>query len=394
MAIIHGANALPPTNHSEHWHNLAKWLAKPDWLEEVEGIRERSSPTDSQVTRVYKCPWSQRFTAYEWLLGYSYSEKIPPPDPPPGGPVDPNPPAKYRLRRVIPAQDPERPWLWCSEVELHQTHGAWVPSPTSVVRDAAGNPVVVPVGLGLVPIYTGASHYVDNNRQGVAGVAQAVAGFGPAPGRPPRYDFGDGVAFLRATYRPRKHSVLSDEGHLALNVAAGQPENFELTRWVERQVDYSIEGIPIARWGQNLQYAEGDFRGRPIPEAGIKQNPTSTLHYTWHEVPDPPYAAYFACVGRVNTRAFDGHGGAPAYPEGTLLCMPWKLERKEGLTGRVVWTITYRFQHRAQGWNKFPAANGNFYLATFGGQAAGEKVYADAEFHSLFMPVAPIRYVS
>jgi hypothetical protein len=283
--------------------------------------------------------------------------------------------------------------MFASECELVEGRGAWVEDPAAYVRGADGNPLF---DNNNAPRRTGAIAYVDNNRMGVAGTNPPVAGFGDL-GDPvdPSYTYDDGVAILRVTFRPRNYSILSDESRGNANDAAARPFNSELVRWVERAQDYGLEGIPMSKWGANLKFAEGPAGvvSANVQEAGVKQNPITTLHYIWHEVPDPPHDAYLATVGRVNNAPFDGCNGAPLYAEETLICQPWKLDRKCGPSGRVTWVIHYRLQHRPQGWNKFPAANGNFYFATFGGFAGGEKVYKSADFGKLFIPGAPIRYV-
>jgi hypothetical protein len=120
------------------------------------------------------------------------------------------------------------------------------------------------------------------------------------------------------------------------------------------------------------------------------------LRYTWHDVPDRPLATYSYVLGKVNADPFDGFGGAPTYPAGTLLCQPWETVRKVSATGRVTWDITFNFMLRPQGWNKFLTAYGDFYGATFttnaSGDANGDKVYPTADFNLLFKVPVPVRY--
>ncbi len=377
-------------NDSEYQLDQAKQRARPVWLEETDGYRDRATATDDQVTRHYRCPWSRRIEARQWLLGYSGSILVP--DPGPVGGVGPPVGDTGKLGREIPAQDPERPWLFCSEAEVMRGEGAWVESPDVLVLGEDGEELIDP-DTRVRPWRAPAIAYVANDQGGDVGHKQLIE----LPGRviveqttPPSERFSDGRALIRATYRPRDYTILSDED-------LDRTGRDELRRHVTRQIDYGLEAIPLARLAQNgtvLKFAEGKYKDNVIPEAGVQQAPIATLHYTWQEVPDPPHAAFTACLGRVNADPFDGFGGAPVYPAETLLCMPWKLDRKCGPTGRVSWQIHYRLSYRPQKWNRFPAADGNFYLATWGGLVTGDRAYKTADFGALFRAPPPLRYRS
>lgn len=405
LPIIIDSGGSARRNDSEYILDALKLLTRPEWLEEDDGYRDRASDSDDQVTRQFIVPWSRRLEAREYLLGYSTSELLP---------IDPDdlaeamsyfdqaiaddigfvPVPSARLKRVIPMQDPERPWLFCSEVELYKGEGAWVQSPDAVARDGNGDVIVDP--FTGEPIIAPAIHYVDNSEGGFAGERQLLDNINivPVPGEPdyidapPSRKYRDGRARLRATFRARDYTILSDP-----DMAGGN----ELRRYISRDEDFGLEALPLARLaaaGNRLMYSEGPFAGADIHEAGVKQYPLATLTYTWHNVPDPPRTAYYACLGKVNKNPFDGFGGAPVYPAETLQCLPWKLKRKTGPTGRVQWQIQYRFSFRPQKWNRFPAGDGQHYKATFGGGAAGDTIYQKADFDQLFKAPPPERYIT
>jgi hypothetical protein len=383
-------------NDSEYRLDPAKVQAWPPWLDEVEGYRDRHSPTDSQTTRFYRCPWSRRKQAREYLLGYSTVVSSNPA-------LAPNPAlVTFALSRVLPAQDPEEPWLFCDDVETMRGEGAVIQNPLIRCFDKNGAPVGVADVNGnplvpFVPLIPPCASYVDNSQGGAA----FDAGVGPIVAEP-NHRFSDGRALLRATFRPRNYSMLTDAAVALL----GAPT--ELHRYVERDEEAGMEALPLAKlvgadpalilkFAGPPDPATNPYGGSQIPEAGVKQLPLATLNYVWHDVPDPPRSivtGFRACLGKVNSKNFDGFGGAPVYPPETLLCLPWRLQRKCGPTGRIVWRVGYRLAFRPQTWNRFPAGDGNFYLATFGGDVNGDRVYSEADFDQLFGAPQPVSYLS
>jgi len=378
-------------NDSPYALDLAKLNARPQGVEEMDGFRRQASQTDSQTVRVFKVPSGLLSAFEEWALGYTTTELRPNVDPDRLAAVQafwqqfpvsqqPPPPDLYRLRRVIPAQDNQRPWLFASSCDLVQGLGAWIDDPLNTVLDSNGNQVV---GPDLQPLVAPALRYVNNNRAG----SMSLPTLAPvAVSNPPTEEYDDGFVLVRVTYRPRRFAVITDDSIDAKGAG-------ELGRYVERHVDPQLEALPLARVAaNNLQFAEGPVAGQVIPEAGTVLLPGAQLVYTWHEVPDLPVSTYALAKGRVNSDGFDGFDGAPLYPAETLLCLPWKTERLEGVTGRVTWRIQYRFAFRPQRWNRFPAANGSYYLATFGGAIDGARVYGSFPFRSLFQAPAPRSY--
>jgi hypothetical protein len=121
--------------------------------------------------------------------------------------------------------------------------------------------------------------------------------------------------------------------------------------------------------------------------------------------PDVPIDAIKECGGKVNRAVFDPAvtladgtligSESEGYPAGTLLMMtPGQRDRvPRTMRGKVGWELTYRFLYRPQGWNFFPARDGNFYFATFA--ASGKAFYDSADFGNLFtQPFPPVNYQS
>ena len=410
---ITDAEAIDPVNHSEYTLDLAKMRQQPKGVEEFDGIRERRSAQDGTVSCMFLVPWSVRRAFREWALGYSYSEISP------GINAariaqyaaytfaisgDNESAVQYRnvvlLHRVIPAQDPEEPSLFCSDCELIEGRGAVVRDPTNFVLDDEGKIETDARGpyreggieAGVDGFLTAdAIAYVDNGLAGGISLTERVNN--SLVPTPPSGEYRDGRAIYRLTYRPRNYSVINDN-----NV----PEGNELARYVIREEEFGLEAIPLQRLANNaianLKFVDAapvpaNLRNQMIPEAGAKQLPTAVLNYTWVDVPDRPFASYTRTLGKVNIADFDGFNGAPKFPAGTLLCQPWRTRRTLSVTGKVTWQIQYRFSVRPQGWNNFLAYDGNFYKATFGGAANGPTVYQQIDFAGLFCVPPPVKYL-
>lgn len=448
--VINGLAPDVARHDTEYTFLLDKFLARPGGVEEIDGYRERGHATDYQVVRTYKVPWSAYRSFRQWALGFSYSEAAPgapvlvvttfagEQDTLPVGDGDDStyePPDVIRLHRVVPAQDPQDWFLFCSAFELVKGEGAWVADPRSVVLDP----------LTLLPlldedgneVLTGAIAYVDNAYSATA-LRASVYDIGDLPGdelhdppragdqiipgpmvdpelakgAPPGGDvsgrpggpmladgtpieptYNDGFAICRLTYTPRDYAILTD--------AQMAGRNYELRRYVSRSEEPALYGLPLARLVQGgalqLRFAEGPFAGQVVPEAGVKQFATATLVYTWHEVPDLPRRVMWDTLGHINATPFDGFAGYPLWPAGTLLCLPWRVRRGTGASGRVCWTVQFRFMYRPDGWNKLPASDGKLYLATFTNNAAGDPngdpIYPKSELANLFTIVPPERYL-
>ena len=118
---------------------------------------------------------------------------------------------------------------------------------------------------------------------------------------------------------------------------------------------------------------------------------------------DPPLAAIYRCMGKVNQEPFDGARGSQIrWPAETLLMMTPQIQRSpRSLVGRVLWDIEYVFMVRdvrnrntpdvPRGWNHYPAADGRFYPVEIT-NTGGEKIYKTADFNQLFVPPLPVEY--
>lgn len=428
MPTIIDRHGGAPDNESGYAFSLAKWNERPNDVEEVDGYREKFRATEHQQIRLFKVPWSARRQFRKWALGYSTTSVrvSPTPDgqaqdqvlllqartwfgqapPPPGASLPVVTP--WSLNRVIPAQDPECPWLFCTDCDMVETKGAWIDDPDNVLSDANGQPILDGDGK-LQPIP--ATAYVDNGEGGTFGrelVQLDVPLLGPLDlgGGAPSQRFRDGFAYYRCTFTHRPYEVRTDTELASPDVGGG-----EINRYVQREEKFQIEALPLARLtafgNAPLKFVPtgtvdaltgaavpAGVGGVQVPEAGIQQIPSAALTYTWHEVPDLPRSNYAACAGKINASPFDGYGGAPTYPAETLLCMPWQTFRMANVLGRVVHRIVYSLYFRPGGWNRYYVAlGGGPYKATFGGAVGGPTVYQTADFSLLFKVPPPVRYV-
>lgn len=328
-------------------YNLAKHRAMPFGVSEVEGYKETfTADGEQQAIRVFDVNWYTRKAFVDWVLGYTESL----PDS-----------SIYRLSRTIPAQHPEYPWMYASSIELVSGIGKHRENPHIVVRDGNNN-IVTDVWLGQVNDRIPVSMIAYDDSEGLAGLA--------------RYS---------VVYRPRDYTILTDDDMTASGWAGN-----ELSRYVSRTVTYAITTLPIP--ANTLQFTEGPYNTRRIPEAGVRLFPTKELTYTWHQVPDVPDGAISDAQGLVNDGNFDGLGGAPTYPAETLLFQPPAVVRGRMVNGRVSWTIAYKFLYRPTGWNKFPAPDGNDYrVGKIDALVRGP--YLVADFNLLFRPPTPKVYL-
>ena len=139
---ITGAAGASRRNDSGYRIIEDKVAELPEGWEETDGYREIGTGQDIQVTRCFVGPWSSRISFLEWALGYSYTSRrvygaddpieapelgsgvvyVYGPDRPADGMDLPTPLQTGRiavtLRRIVPAQDLDRPWLFCNRCEL------------------------------------------------------------------------------------------------------------------------------------------------------------------------------------------------------------------------------------------------------------------------------------
>lgn len=356
----------PFRNQSGIGHDIAKIQSipqPPPWTE-VDGYKEHYRDGKLAVSRNYSVPWGKRPLFFEYMLGYSYSAQSVVIG---GGGGGPPPAPSFFLSRIVPAQDPERPWLYCRDVELVQPQGKWVDNTNVFAVDANGQ-VIVQDGNGnpIKPIHLPCVAYQD-----ASGIS-------------------DGLAVYTATFMDVDYEIRNDQ-----NPPLNPNVPVELGRWVSRKYTYASQNIPLANL--KVVFAAGPHAGQTIPEAGPGLILTGQdCVFEWHEVPDTPEAAFDLCVGSVNLQAFDGLNGYPQFPAGTLLCMAPAKQRFRSKVGRVYWEIKYHMLYKntgtfanPRGWNYFPDIDGNFYLATY---ANGTPIFPSADFNTLFEAPAPATY--
>lgn len=359
----------------------------PEGVFETDPYQERISTTEAMVARHYWCPWSLRVSFTQWVLGYSYSLAA--------GPA----PGVGTLRRVPPAQDPERPWLYAQEAEIVERAGAWVLNPNNPVLGPDGNQV----GNTVAPCLA----YVDNS-EGAAG-AVAVEPF-PNPGAIDHnligeQNYRDGWVKYKVTFRPRDYTILSDE----LFQITGKSE---VARWVSYREKWGLEALPMARVAaagpQQLKFAQipvdvlpasidppAAILGSIVPEPGVRLYPIAHITLVWHEVPDRNLTTYLAALGTVNKLPFSAGRGTPTFRPYTLLLKPWETREVIGETGRICWDITFTMAYRAATWVAYPAGDGGTYYATFGGRSTDPTVYEATDWSNLFtVPSPPVNYLA
>src|SRR5262245_3132310 len=289
---------------------------------------------DQEIVQEWRVPHSLRAQWLAWCLGYSSSAFA-------GTPPDPLLPGL--LERVLPDQDPEFPWFYATRARLNSPDRSGAPVSRDLpAKDKNGDPIMddgTPPAQIIIPALT----YAD--KQGD--------------------DFYDGWLSYYVTYKPLPYDLRTD----TQIVGYGS----ELGRFVDRQFDWTIRNIPIP--ANRLKFAEGPSSGQAIPANAAHLLPGCQLVYAWKQVPDLPVDAIRDGVGTVNSADFDTQwppfASIGAWPAETLLCQPPKIRRYRSLTGRITWEIVYRFDYNPNTWNKLPANNGQFYLATRDGTLTG-----------------------
>lgn len=338
IEIIEDQVTWRPVDNSGIVFDPTKLLNKPESLWECDGYREHLSDDEGWVVeRSYECNWSDVANAMQWLRGYSRASLT-------------------GIARVTPAQDPYRPWLYCMRCELIEPQGVPLQDPD----------------MPLAPATVWAE---------MAGMQHGLMGGGK---------FNDGKAKLRATFRGVPYVMRSDaQQSLSLQT--------EIARYVERVPRYAIQGIPLANVGTGKN-GQLFFVGTKtlVPEAGVLLMPTASWIYRWHDVPFYPTKAIGACMGQVNSDSFDGVSGWPLFPPGTLLCQAPEIHMQRNAAGQAAFNIDWILDFRPQGWNFFPAADGQFKPATFGGGPpaldGSNLVFKPAKFSQLFQAGAPFFY--
>lgn len=389
-------------------HNLAKFAQKPADFFEADGYEERDGEQGEEVIRTFVGPWSQRLAFKAWALGYSYRQ------------IKNTGLAQAIIRRVIPAQDPQRPHLFaCAAQILTQSSGAWVIDPNNQPLAANGTPVAGQIDC---------TAFIDNVEQGSIGSvtvppADAPPGFAPVITNPSG-KFSDGSCRIRVTYRPRADDILDDttvdtipyvNGTSTIGGPVTGPG--EMARYVERRYLPSIEALPLSRVNSTngLQfipgpgvaggptYAPAPYAGNAIFEAGVIQIMSLQVEWRIRDMPDAPLQRLMSMMGKVNRYGFDGpYYNLPGYigfdPGILLFQQPSWTGKYRSRTGNVVWReVVVRGVARAVngGWNAGPASDGNFYpigwaVPLGGGSTAYNPVYQSVDAWPAIWAPSPI----
>jgi hypothetical protein len=375
------------TNLSGIGHDIDKLAAEIlEPFVEVDGYREHytADGSDIHAVRYFDVPWSQRDSFVSTCLGYSQWRT--------------DAQGRNGISRKIPFQHPERPYLYASRVELLSISGAYVNS-TELFAQAPG----VAMGGGepnTVPVVVTPDIQKQLLKDGVEGVVLGLPLTLYMAAYLDKSRLRDGLARFAVTYTPRNYEVRSD-AELDTKFASN-----ELARNVSRQPGFA---------GQNLPFPNGSIGfakdpGTPTPAIGGQSIPTSGLFkvmgithlaYTHHDVPDIPWAAIQAALGSINSVAFDGLAGYPAFPAKTLLCNAPTIRRRRNAVGRYTHDITHNFSFRNVPWTHFPAIDGNFYRVTlteiiapfglnFGLMGPGNRdIWPLTDFNALFAAAGP-----
>jgi hypothetical protein len=359
---------LPIVNSSGIAHNLAKIAAIPPGWHETDGYKEHFLRDETVAVRYFRGPWHEREAFFAWAIGFADIVQVNVLQPPggPGGLVN-NQIGAY-LSRIPPAQHPEYPWMYATNVELIRGEGAYRDDARAIVQLGNGLPAPNPAAGGE-PLTQPMIEYFDSGTNS-----------------------GNLSSLVAVTYRNLDYEVRADAELAALPTAQG-----ELERNVIREPDGSASFLPLPTG--TIAFVKQDPNGNPKPPAEVVAGAIipdvasnivlfqEELAYTWVDVPDVDWLGISLCVGKVNDATFDGAKGWPSYKPGTLLCMGPKRRRHRTALGRVVWDITYRFLFKKDGWNYLPASNGTFWQVAF--VKDGSPPYRTADFNSLFR--APTR---
>lgn len=351
--------------------DVTKLTQMPTSAQECGPVLIEDNENGRETVRHYEVAWSQAADFAQWAYGYSFVLQSPILDQngSPTGSFD------NFLNRVLPAQDVTFPYLYCDDCRLEQCKGVILPDPGALMVNAQGKPIdyqgnIVPAGgvdQGLWP--------------GVIYAEKTTVG---------TVDFQDGNAHFRVRFRSRPYPLRNDDD--AEKHALG-----ERSRFVQVQREYGVQGLALGKLAladrnRQLMFAQGPFSNPPsvIPEPGTLLMPTSILRVTWHDVPFEPSPGIDACVGKVNSNPFTIAPAWGVFQPGTLLCeAPTVRGPIRNGCGAVSYRAEFRLAVRQNGWNAFPAPDGNFYLGTFGGNPNGPTVFGKADFAQLFAAQPP-----
>jgi hypothetical protein len=326
----------------------------PNW-NEIDGYSEEGNRNEQRVVRVFLGPWTDRWNFISYMMGSSTSI------PAATGSV-------ATLSRDIPHQHPEYPWLYAVGYGPIKGEGEWnLTNPFVFMQNPDGTVLMNAQGEEVInPII-----YYHDKSLGAATQFQPSAQVNQA---------GDDSlsCVVPITYGQLEYEVYADDEIKAYNLT-------ELNRWVSREEVDSYEQLPLPTGTLVFVLGTGaPHAGKAIDvNAAVLKLPRTEVVYTWHDVPDIPYAAFKACRNCVNLNPFDPQitingknvGGyqVTGYEAQSLLMQAPRRRRHRNSLGRVVWDIEYHFLYNPLGWNVFPDSDGNFYQAVFA-NAQGQPV--------------------
>lgn len=298
------------------------------YTEDPTGYREQWSEGGAEVTRTLRCAWSDRYKFVLDLLGYTN--------------VDPD--ENGKMIRQIPEQHPFYTWMYAVSANLRGYLGV------------AGQD-----SFGVMQV----------DAKSADGSTAVDGSFS-----------GTGYAVYDVTYRMPEYQIKKDTERTT-----------ELDRFVIRDYKYSIENLRLP--GQGFAWGALADTGSPagtaipssiatkaIPQPTTKPFPTSTLIYTWLQVPQIYPSKLSAALGKVNSTAFDTSSGN--FSAETLLFNSVEIRRVRHANSTYYWQLAYQFIYRATGWNKLYSRVGeDFYKVTKASGAGG--IYDTYEFANLFV---------
>lgn len=389
---------LVPIHDSNIKLNAKKVDQFPTWaVEYAGGYRESWSEDGSanQTERTFVIPWTKRAEFRDYMIGYAWVEKSVLHNMVRIG-------ADGFVKRVIPAQDPEYPYLYASKCELIEGAGKAVRGRFFTKREVDGTPPAPDVGFhaqfGGVPpkLLPEARRDEPDEKNSLRDKITYVGDEENRPANEPKV--GEGKAVMRVVYTPRTYRIFDDDEVRLMMEQQGIHTSLwryshEMVRWVTRTRTFSYQMLPLAALQASaknkLTFTEGPYVGAVVPEPGVITVPVVTFLYEW--ITPGICNAAMNVQGKVNQQIFDGFDGAPLFPRRTLLCQTPTVERlPPGPRGHAMYRITYRFDYKANTWWSFPAKDGQFYTATFGGEDPNlpltRSIYAEATFGFLFYP--------
>lgn len=220
-----------------------------------------------------------------------------------------------------------------------------------------------------------------------------VGGFGAFDQTGP----SDCIRFEKLTYRVTYQSLpyaIREDGDITDEAAA------ELSRYVERKLDFSVENFTIPPGNTYKFYDATPSNRRAVHQAIPKAAPTQDAVYIWHRVPleSVPFAKINAALGKVNGVAFDTSVDGLNAPKWTMLFVAAEYDRYYGPGGNWEVNLTYRFAYKNNGddpnnadyqagWNHIYAPlNYEFRLVSSDGTYTGTPIYEEFDLNTLFTP--------